>query len=171
MRRSLVAACAALAALTLLCVAAGAAAKANYNGVWVLDLSRSEGLPAGFEQTVTITQADDKLDLVIKQKTPQGERVINENHVLDGKEIEFKPSVAPNQPPPKNAKRVSKWTADGAGVEIVDNYDVDTPDGVITVVVKRTWRLAADGKTMTVVQDVKGTMGASQTKRVYNKQG
>ncbi len=169
MRRSLVAACAALAALSL-CVAVAAAAKANYSGAWVLDLSQSEGLPAGFEQTVTITQADDKLDLVIKQKTQQGERVFNENHVLDGKEIEFKPNVAPNQPPPKNAKRVSKWAADGAGIEILDVFDVDTPDGLITMVIKRRWTLSADGKTMTVIQDVKGQLGGSQTKRVYNKQ-
>ena len=170
MRRSLVAACAALAALTL-CVAAAAAAKANYNGTWVLDLSKSEGLPAGCEQTVTITQAEDKLDLVIKQKTQQGERTVNESHLLDGKAVEFKPNVAPNQPPPANAKRVSKWAADGAGVEILDTFDVETPDGVVTIVVKRTWTLSADGKTMTVIQDVKGQIGSSQSKRVYNKQG
>ena len=170
MRRSLVAACAALAALSL-CVAVAAAAKANYSGTWVLDLSKSEGMPAGLEQTVTITQTDDKLDLVIKQKTQQGERTVNESHVLDGKAVEFKPNVPPNQPPPTNAKRVSKWTADGAGIEILDTFDVETPDGQITMVIKRTWTLSADGKTMTVIQDVKGQIGGSQTKRIYNKQG
>ena len=168
--RRMVAACAALAALSL-CVAAAAAAKANYSGTWVLDISKSEGLPVGLEQTVTVTQTDDKLELVIKQKTPQGERTVNESHVLDGKAVEFKPNVGPNQPPPTNAKRVSKWAADGAGVEIMDTFDVESPDGLVTIVVKRSWSLSADGKTLTVIQDVKGQLGGSQTKRVYNKQG
>ena len=171
MRSKLAAAGALLAALAL-GTAAAAAAKANFAGTWVLDLSRSEGLPPGFEQTVTITHAEDKLDLVLKQKTQQGERTVNESFTIDGKEAAFTPPAPPpNQPPPRNGKRVTKWLADGAGIEIVDTWDVDTADGPDTFQMKRKWTLAPDGKTFTVEQSFKGTFGLSQSKRVYVKQG
>lgn len=172
MRSRLLAAGVALAALALTASAA-AAAKASFAGTWVLDLSRSEGLPPGLEQTVTITHEGDKLDLVIKQKTPQGERTVNENFVLDGKTVDFKPPTPqnPNAPQPRNGKRTARWLPDGSGIEIVDTWDVDTPDGADTMEMKRKWTVAADGKTFTVEQNFKGMLGLSQSKRVYVKQG
>lgn len=171
MRRSFTAAAAALALLSLGVAAAAAAAKPDFTGTWVLDLSQSEGLPAGFQQTVTVKHAGDKLELVIKQKSAQGERTVEEAHTLDGKAIDFKPPVPPNQPPPRNPKRTSKWTADGAGIEILDTFEVDTPDGPETIVIKRTWTLSADGKQLVVNQDQKTPIGSAQSRRVYNKQG
>ena len=170
MRSRMLAACVVLAALALT-VSAAAAAKANFSGTWALDLSRSEGLPFGLEQTVTITQNEDKLDLVLKQKTPQGERTINESFMIDGKQAAFNPPAPPPPAPqPKNGKRTARWLADGA-LEIHDTWDVDTPDGLDTMEMKRKWTLAADGKTFTVEQSFKGMLGLSQTKRVYVKQG
>lgn len=170
MRSRLLAAGVALAALAL--GASAAAAKANFAGTWVLDLSRSEGLPPGFEQTVTITHEGDKLDLVLKQKSPQGERTVNESFMIDGKQTAFSPPPPPpNQPQPRNGKRTARWVADGGGVEIVDTWDVDTQDGLDTMELKRKWTLAPDGKTFTVEQSFKGLLGLSQSKRVYVKQG
>ena len=170
MRSRLLKACVALAALAL-AVSAAAAEKANFAGTWALDVTRSEGLPPTLVQTVTITHEGDKLDLVLKQKTPQGERTVNESFVLDGKQEEFKPQAPPpNQPQPRNGKRTARWLADG-GIEIVDTWDVDTPDGLDTMELKRRWTLAPDGKTFTVEQSFKGTLGLSQTRRVYVKQG
>ena len=172
MRSRLLAAGVALAVLAS-GAAAAAAAKANFAGTWVLDLSRSEGLPPGLEQTVTITHEGDKLDLVIKQKTQQGERTVNESFMLDGKQAEFKPQAPPNPnaPQPRNGKRTARWLPDGGGIEIVDTWDVDTPDGADTMEMKRRWMLAADGKTFTVEQSFKGMLGLSQSKRTYVKQG
>lgn len=169
MRSRMLQACAVLAALAL--GASAAAAKANFAGTWVLDLSRSEGLPPGLEQTVTITHEGDKLDLVLKQKSPQGERTVNESFMIDGKQAAFNPPAPPpNQPQPKNGKRTVRWLGDG-GIEIVDTWDVDTPDGLDTMELKRRWTLAADGKSFTVEQSFKGMLGLSQSRRVYVKQG
>ena len=169
MRSKLLAAGVALAALAL--TVSAAAAKANFAGTWVLDVGRSEGLPFGLEQTVTITQNEDKLDLVIKQKTPQGERTVNESFMIDGKQAAFSPPAPPPPAPqPKNGKRTARWLADGA-LEIHDTWDVDTPDGLDTMEMRRKWTLAADGKTFTVEQSFKGTLGLSQSKRLYVKQG
>ena len=171
MRSRLLAAGVALAALALGATAA-AAAKANFSGTWVLDLSRSEGLPPGLEQTVTISHEGDKIDLTIKQKTPQGERTINESFMLDGKQADFNPPTPPpNQPQPRNGKRTARWLPDGGGIEIVDTWDMDTQDGPDTFELKRKFTLAPDGKTFTVEQNFKGALGLSQTKRVYVKQG
>jgi hypothetical protein len=173
MRRKLVAAGAALAALALGAAAAGAAAeKPNFTGTWVMDTAKSEGIPSGLEQTVTIKHEGDKLEMVIKQKTPQGERPpVTDNFMLDGQPVDFKPPTPPNQPPPRKPKRVGKWTADGSGVELMDTYEVDTPDGPETIVIKRRWTLSSDGKTLIVEQDVKSPIGSSQARRIYNKQG
>lgn len=169
MRRSLIAAAASLALLSLT-VAAAAAAKPDFTGTWVLDTARSEGVPPTLQQTVTVKHEGDKLEVVIKQKSAQGERTVQETHALDGKQVDFTPPVPPNQPPPRNPKRTSRWTADGAGVEIVDTFEVDTPDGPETIVIKRTWTLSADGKQLIVNQDQKTPIGSAQSRRVYNKQ-
>ena len=170
MRSRLLQACAALAALAL-AVSAAAAEKANFTGTWSLDVSRSEGLPPSLQQTVTITHEGDKVDMVIKQKTPQGERTVNDSFMLDGKQAAFTPPAPPPpQPQPRNGKRTARWLADGS-IEIHDTWDMDTPDGLDTMEMKRKFTLAADGKTFTVEQNFKGQLGLSQTKRVYVKQG
>ena len=170
MRSRLLTASAALTALAL-AVSAAAAQKANFTGTWALDVSRSEGLPPTVQQNVTITQEGDKVEVVVKQKTPQGERTVNDSFVIDGKQAAFSPPAPPPpNPQPKNGKRTARWLADGA-IEIHDTWDVDTPDGLDTMEMKRKFTLAPDGKTFTVEQNFKGTLGLSQTKRVYVKQG
>ncbi len=170
MRRRMLAAGVALAALAL-GSAASAQTKSNFAGTWVLDVSRSEGLPPSLQQTVTITHEGDNLSLVLKQKTPQGERTINESFVLDGKQAAFNPPAPPPpNPQPKNGKRTARWLPDG-GIEVHDLWDVDTPDGLDTMEMKRKFTLAPDGKTFTVEQSFKGMLGLSQSKRVYVKQG
>lgn len=170
MRSKMLAACAALAALAL-AVSAAAAQKANFTGAWSLDVSRSEGLPPSLQQNVTITQDGDKVEMVVKQKSQQGERTVNDSFLLDGKQAAFSPQAPPPPAPqPKNGKRTARWLADGS-MEIHDTWDVDTPDGLDTMEMKRRFTLAPDGKTFTVEQNFKGMLGLSQSKRVYVKQG
>ena len=172
MRSRLLSAGVALAGLALVATAA-AAANASFAGTWVLDMSRSEGqFPPGLEQTYTITQDGDKLGLVLKQKTPQGERTLTDTLTLDGKQIAFSPPPPPpNQPQPRNGKRIARWLPDGGGIETIDTWDVDTQDGPDTFEMKRKWRMAPDGKTFTIEQGFKGSLGLSQNKRVFVKQG
>lgn len=168
MKRKLTAAGAALALLSL--SAALAAAKANFSGTWVLDASKSEGLPPGMTQTLKITQNEDKLDIELKLKGPDGnERTVNDSFTLDGKETPFKPVVM-GGPEPRNPKRTAKWAADGNGIEMVETAEVDTPDGPDTIQMTRKWSLSADGKTLIIEQKFIGPMGSQQTKRVFAKQ-
>ena len=54
------------AAIFVLSVLALAAAKPNFSGTWTMDRARSFGLPPDMNQTLTITQKDDRIELETK---------------------------------------------------------------------------------------------------------
>ena len=159
-------AAAALVALSLVVVAA--AAKADFSGKWVMDKAKSEGLPPNVEQTMTVTQSDDKIELENKITTPQGERVIKDSYTADGKEADFTPQG------PRGAmgkgKRTAKWSGDGSTLEVSETAMLDGPNGPDEVSATRKWSLSADGKTLTVELTFNGEQGTQKTKRVFVKQ-
>lgn len=156
----------ALVALSL--VVASAAAKADFSGKWIMDKAKSDGLPPGMEQAMTVTQTGDKIEFEVKITGPQGERVIKDNYTADGKEVEFTPQGP--QGPTGKGKRIAKWSADGAGLEVNESATLDGPNGPVDVTGTRKWTLAADGKTLTIELTVKGDEISQQNKRVFVKQ-
>ena len=167
MRRKFVATLA--ASLVFAAVAVGAAAKANFSGTWVMDAAKSEGMPPGLEQTLTVKQDGDKITTDVKIKSPQGDRAIEDGYTLDGKEVEFTNNMMRGMT--GKGKRTSKWSADGNGIEISETTDFQTPDGQnVTLKALRKWTLSADGKTLTIEQTVESPMGSQQSKRLFNKQ-
>ena len=154
------------AAVMLALAAVGARAKADLGGTWVLDKSRTEGLPPGMDQTMTVTQAEDLLKIETRITTPAGEQTVPDSYVLSGKEVEFTPPV-PGGGGGGKGKRTSKWAADGNGIEVTEEATFDTPDGPATVRAARRWSLAADGKTLTIEMSVEGPQGKSQSKRTF----
>lgn len=145
--------------------ATAAAAKVDFTGVWVLDLNKSEGIWPGTEQTLTVKQAGERIEIELKVKTPQGERVAKDNYTPDGKEVEFAPPGAVGK-----GRRTVKWTADGGGIEITEFYDAQMPEGVDTMKSWRRWTLSADGRQLIIEQNAQTPNGLSQTKRVFVKQ-
>ena len=91
-----------------------AAAKANFTGTWVMDKAKSEGVPDGVEQTMTLTQTGDTLTLENKIVSDQGNITINDTYNINGKEVEF--SQKRNDVVGKG-KRTSTWSADGNGFD------------------------------------------------------
>jgi hypothetical protein len=156
-----------LVALSLV-VAGAAAAKADFSGKWVLDKAKSEGLPPNIEQTMTITQTGDKIELETKITSPQGERTIKDSYTLDGKEADFTPQGP--QGAMGKGKRTARWSADGAALEVSETATLDGPNGPDEVSATRKWTLAADGKTMTIELTFNGEQGTQKTKRVFVKQ-
>ena len=170
MRSKVAAASAALAALAL-GAAVASAAKVDFSGTWVMDAAKSEGLPPGVKQTLKVTQKDDKIDIEVKVTQPDGtERTLTDSYTADGKETPFQPVMQGGGPPPKNAKRTAKWAADRSGIDVIENSEVDTPEGPDTLQMVRKWTLSADGKTLTIEQNFKGPIGSQQSKRVFTKQ-
>ena len=144
-----------------------ASAKADFSGTWSLDKSKSEGLPPGMDQTMTVVHTGDKLLLETKLITQEGERVVSDMYMLDGKEAEFTPK-APNGQSGKG-KRTAKWSADGNGIEVNENSTFDGPEGSVNVQMTRIWSLSADGKTLKIDIAADGPNGKQIIKRTFTR--
>jgi hypothetical protein len=158
----------------LMCLAISAVAaqqKPNFTGTWVLDRSRSIGLPPGIEQTMTVVQNGDKIELETKVVSPQGEQVIKDSYMLDGKEGEFTPQGA-NVPPNTKGKRTSKWFTRGngtSGVLVSEETTATSDKGTVTNQLMRKWIMSPDGTTITIDMYHDGPRGSFETKRIFVK--
>ena len=87
-----------------------AATKPDFSGTWTMDRARSFGLPANMNQTMIVSQAENKIEVETKLIQPGNERSVKDTYTLDGKEYEFTPPVPPNapanQPPPRRGRAV-----------------------------------------------------------------
>jgi hypothetical protein len=137
------------------------AAQSDFSGVWTLDAGKSANVPPGLIQTMTVTQNGDRVEVETKSKVGEGqERVGKDAYVLDGKETDFTMGRGA-----KNAKRVSKLTADGKGFDVTEEFVVNQPDGgEATVRANRRWILSADGKTLTIEMVAENPNDASKPK-------
>jgi|SRR5215813_8267006 len=152
--------------LPFLAAIAAAALHPDFTGTWVMDKDRSFSNPPGFEQTLTIVHTGDQIKLESRQKTAQGERVINETYNLDGKEAEFTP--AGGQPDAKG-KRSAIWLPDGR-IVINDKISSSSPKGPVVQEITRKWSLSADGRTLTIDYYIDDQRGSFELKRVFVKQ-
>ena len=152
-------------ALFLIFSSAVFAANPDFSGTWALDKTKSEGLPPGMDQTMTVKQTGDKISLETKLTTEQGEQTVPDSYMLDGKETDFTPK-APNGATGKG-KRTAKWTTDG--FEVQESVAFDTPDGNVTVKMSRKWTLSADGKTLKIEITAENPNGTQHITRTFNK--
>jgi hypothetical protein len=151
--------------------AGNAAAQSDFSGVWTLDSSKSANVPPGLIQTMTVTQNGDRVEVETKSKVGESqERVGKDAYVLDGKETDFTMGRGA-----KNAKRVSKWTADGNVFAVTEEFVLNAPDGSgeATVRANHRWILSADGKTLTIERVAENPNDASKprsrSRRVFVK--
>jgi hypothetical protein len=147
--------------------AALAAAKADFSGTWALDKARSEGLPPDMNQTLTVKQADDRVDVEAKLSGPRGEQTVTDSYFLDGKVRDFTPALVGGGT--GKGKRTSAWTAEGDGFDATEEATVEGPEGAETIKATRRWRLSPDGKTLTIEMTFEGPNGAVKSKRVFTK--
>ena len=154
--------------LTLALVAASfAATKANFSGTWKLDAAKSEGLPPGMDQLMTVTQTDDKIVLQTKVITEEGEQTIEDSYVLSGQPVDFAPKAGNGTT--GKGKRTARWSADGNGIEVTEEAEFENMDTPAKIQMNRKWQLAADGKTLTIELNFKGPQGTNSSKRTFVK--
>jgi hypothetical protein len=157
--------------VTLLLLTGGialAAAKANFNGTWVMDASKSVGLPPNVTQTMILTQADDTLTMENKIVTAEGDINVSDAFNISGKEVDFTQKVNGVE---IKGKRTSKWSAAGDGFESNEEFTVEAGDGQSTTQrIRRVWVISADGKTLTIDLYGKTPTGDDlHTKRTFVK--
>ncbi len=146
-----------------------ASAKVNFNGTWIMDASRSIGQPAKSEQTLTVKQNDDKIQVEFNLKSTQGERILNDTYTIDGKETDFTPQVQPGSPPAKG-KRIGSWLPRGNGFMISEETVAESPSGQVKTQVIRKWTLSPDGTTLTVDTYIDLPTASFETRRIFVKQ-
>ena len=156
------------AAMFVLSVIALAAAKPNFNGTWTMDRARSFGLPPDMNQTLTIAQKDDRIELETKLIQPNNERTVKDTYVLDGKEYDFTPPVTPNQPP-ATGKRTSMWLPGDKGIQVTDVVTAETPKGPVKTQTVRKWTISGQGE-LVVDMYVDNPNISYEAKRIFVKQ-
>ncbi len=145
-----------------------AVTKPNFSGTWNMDRARSFGLPGNMNQTLTITHKDDQIELETKLIQPDNERVVKDTYILDGKEHEFTPQVAPNQPPAKG-KRTVVWLPGDKGLQITEVTTAETPKGPVTTQVVRKWTMSTGGE-LVIDMYVDNPNISYEAKRIFKKQ-
>jgi hypothetical protein len=66
-------------------------------------------------------------------------------------------------------RRVARWSADGAGIEVNEEATFDTPAGKGAITMRRIWALSADGKTLVIELNHTGPNGPVSSKRAFNR--
>ena len=156
------------AAIFVLSVIALAAAKPNYTGTWTMDRARSFGLPRDMNQTLTITQKDDRIELETKLIQPNNERTVKDTYTLDGKEYDFTPVVPPNQPP-ATGKRTAVWLPGDRGIQVTDVTTAETPKGTVKTQTVRKWTISSQGE-LVIDMYVDNPNISYEAKRIFIKQ-
>lgn len=151
--------------LIAICYTAAALAKADFSGSWVMDRTRSFGLPGNMEQTMTVKQTGDQMEVETKLVQPNNERTQKDTYTLDGKEYEFTPFAPANQTPPKG-KRTAKWLPSGDGITVTEITTAETPNGPATTQVVKKWTFTAEGE-VTIASFVDAPTVSYEAKRIF----
>lgn len=145
-----------------------ASAAPNFSGTWKMDRARSYGLPPDMNITLVITQTDDRIEFETKLIQPNNERSVKDTYVLDGKEYEFTPQVAPNQPQPKG-KRTVTWLPGGGGLQVMELMTTESPNGPVQSQTVRKWTISRQGE-LVIDMYIDNNNGSFETKRIFIKE-
>lgn len=168
MTRKIIIATASLLTLAFVVLASPAV---NFNGSWVMDRDRSFGQPAGMQQSMTVSQTENKIEVETKLILPNSERTVKDTYMLDGKEYDFSPPLPLNAPagtPAAKGKRSANWLPNGAGILVNETITNETPKGPSTTQMMRKWVFTGDGE-ITITTFVDTAQVSYESKRVFVK--
>jgi hypothetical protein len=160
------------AAILFFCFVAMASVQINFSGAWVMDRDRSFGQPLNMQQTMTVTQNGDQIEVATKLVLPDSERTVKDTYILDGKEYDFTPPLplsAPANAPTPKGKRTSKWLPGSSGILVSETLTNETPKGPVITQLMRKWTFSGEGE-LTIATFVDGPNGSYEAKRIFLKQ-
>jgi len=149
-----------VAAMMTLSLIAFAAAKPNFSGTWTMDRARSFGLPNDMNQTLTVVQKDDQLEVETKIAQPNNDRTVKDTYVLDGKEYDLTP--------PAKGKRSAVWLPGERGIQVTDVTITDSPQGPVQSQIVRKWTMS--GSELVIDMYVDNPNVSYEAKRIFIKQ-
>lgn len=148
-----------VAAMMTLSLIAFAAAKPNFTGSWAMDRGRSFGLPSDMNQTLTVVQKDDQLEVETKISQPNNDRTVKDIYVLDGKEYDLTP--------PAKGKRSAVWLPGDRGIQVTDVTITDSPKGPVQSQIVRKWTMS--GSELVIDMYVDNPNVSYEAKRIFIK--
>lgn len=157
--------------IALSAVIALAATKPDFSGTWTMDRARSFGLPANMNQTMIVSQTENKIEVETKLIQPGNERSVKDTYNIDGKEYEFTPLLPPNAPanqPPPKGKRTVNWLPGDKGITITEVTTAETPKGPVTTQIVRKWTVSGQGE-LVIDMYIDGPNGSFEAKRIFKK--
>jgi len=146
--------------------AAPPGSRPDFSGDWVLDKNRSFSNPPGLDQTMTIVHNGEEVGIKAKVTSAQGERLIEEAWMLDGKEREFTPTGTQQT---GKGKRKAYWLPENRGAVVIEETTTDSPNGSVTQQTTRKFTLSPDAITLTVDYYFDGPRGPFEAKRIFVK--
>lgn len=157
----------ALIIISLFSLSITATEKANFSGQWVMDKSKSEGIPPEMNQNMKVEQEGD--DIRIETDLFQGDNVqsIPDHYVVDGKEVEL-PAIM-NNGEKGITKRLAKWNEKENGFEVNDVSTFDLPSGKVIITTTRRWTITEDGKSLVIEIKRTAPNSGSASKRTFTK--
>jgi len=149
-------------ALLVVVSVAAQGALPNFSGTWTLDASKSDFGPMPLPESIVmvIDHKDPDVKMTITQKGPQGEVTGVTNVTTDGKE-----NVNRMQGPAgdQDVKSTSRWN----GRTLTTTRTLQAQG--MSIGIDDAWDLSADGKSMTVLREIKTPQGNFTTKMVLDK--
>ncbi len=153
--------------VALLLTAALASEKANFNGVWMMDKDKSEGLPKEMEQKMRVKLQGDKLELETDLFVGDDVTTVHDAYTINGQEADFTARLQNGHA--TTGKRTAKWNEEGNGFEVKEAASFDTPEGRVAITMQRKWSLSGDGKTLVIELHHTGPNGPITTKRTFHR--
>lgn len=138
----------------------------NFSGSWTMDRARSFGLPPDVQQTMLVTQTNDKIELETKIKNAQGESSIKDSYIIDGAEHEFTPQGPTGPVAGSKGKRKASWLPNGRGIVVQEETTTESPKGPVTGRLARKWTLTNDGE-LIIDLYIDDQRGSFETKRTF----
>jgi hypothetical protein len=166
MRRTIL--LAAFAFASVVATAGVSLAPPNFSGSWAMDRARSFGLPPDVQQTMIVTQTNDKIELETKIKSSQGENSIKDSYTIDGAEHAFTPQGPTGPVPGSKGKRKASWLPNGRGIVVEEETTTESPKGPVTGRLTRKWTLSNDGE-LIIDLYIDDQRGSFETKRTFTK--
>jgi hypothetical protein len=153
------------AILAFVATPAIAQVKPNFSGTWQLDVVKSDfgGQPAPESMTLTIVHKDPSIKTTSTQKTAEMGEVKNDRNITtDGKENANKLNMG--MMGEQNITSKTTWV----GKTLVTTYSLEVQG--MSLAVKDTWDLSADGKVLTSTRVITTPDGDLTLKMLFNKQ-
>ena len=160
--------------VSLMTLTAIAAPPPNLSGKYKLDPARSEGVPAGMVQVMTVRHNGNEMtvDTKVYPANDGLAGLVTDVFMLNGQETQFKATRGMGV---GVGKRVAKWAEDGKVIEVTEESLIDmpaqgqNPAQQVKIQTTRKWLIAPDGKEITLELMQKTPQGEQRTKRVFTK--